>query len=171
VNDYFFYTADSLVIRLYRFTGDAFVDFFIGTFILAFIAVIVGELTAYAVFFINRGYIEGLKTESDHYNDLTEKALKAGNKPAYQSINKLANDAFGKRFFMQAALSAAYLWPAPFILVWMDYRFSEVEFPIVFTDYSVTHVCPFVLMFITARILFKQIKLRLPIRRILSWKQ
>ena len=57
-------------------------------------------------------------------------ALKAGDRPAYEAANKLANEAFSKSFFMQLTLSATFFWPVFFALGWMQYRFLEIEFPI-----------------------------------------
>ena len=56
-------------------------------------------------------------------------ALKAGNRPAYEAANKLANEAFGKSFFMQLTLSATFFWPVFFALGWMQYRFLDWSSP------------------------------------------
>ena len=90
-------------------------------------------------------------------------ALTHANKQAYSAANKLANDAFGLSFFQQIALSAAFLWPIPFALAWMQYRFLGVDFHIPFTGYSVSFIAMFILLYVVAYFLFKRVKYRLPL--------
>jgi hypothetical protein len=153
---------DAVLITLYRLTGIGLPDFLIGTFILAFIAVVIGELTISVLFLINREHIEKITEEVIHYRNLSMDALAAGNKAAYKGANGLANDAFGKSFFLQIALSAGFVWPAVFAVIWMGYRFSEVRFEVLFTNYTVSYICPFVAMFVAAYLVFKKIKYKIP---------
>ena len=129
---------------------------------LAFIALIVGELTISWAFLLSRKYIEKISSEVTRYQNLSEEALAAGDKTAYVASNKLANDAFGRSFFMQIALSAAFLWPIFFALDWMGHRFAEIEFRILFTDYSVGYICIFITLYAAAYMIFKRIKYKLP---------
>lgn len=153
---------DAVLISLYRLTGVGLPDFFIGTFLLAFIAVVVGELTISALFLINREHIEKINDEVIRYQNLSMDALAAGNKEAYKAANKLANDAFGKSFFLQIALSAGFVWPALFAVIWMSYRFSGIQFEILFTNLTVNYICPFVAMFAAAYLVFKKVKYKIP---------
>jgi hypothetical protein len=89
-------------------------------------------------------------------------ALKVGNRPAYEAANKLANEAFGKSFFMQLTLSATFFWPIFFVLGWMQYRFLDLEFPLPFVGFSLGYIGVFIVIYIMAYVLFKQIKGRLP---------
>jgi hypothetical protein len=138
------------------------VDFLIGTFVLAWIALVVGEITVSLVFLAVRRRIDETTREVTRFHNLSMDALAEGDKRAYQAANKLANDAFGKSFFMQIALSAAFLWPIFFTLVWMDYRFSDVEFNLAFTDYFVGYPGIFVALYAAAYLIFKRIKYKLP---------
>ena len=153
---------DSCLIFFYRITGYALLDFLIGTFVLAFISLIVGELTISWAFLLSRKYIDKITSEVTRYQNLSEQALAAGDKTAYVASNKLANDAFGRSFFMQIALSAAFLWPIFFALDWMGRRFAEIEFRILFTDYSVGYICVFITLYAAAYMMFKKIKYKLP---------
>jgi len=160
---------DPYLIWSYRLTGYAFPDFVLGTFVLAWIALIIGEFTIAAVFLIARERIDATTHEARRYQDLSADAMAAGNKEAYRAANKLANDAFGRSFFMQIALSAAFLWPVFVALAWMDQRFAEVEFPLLFSDYSIGYIGLFIVLFAAAYLMFKRIKYRLPyFRRIKS---
>jgi hypothetical protein len=163
---------DSFLIAFYRITGYAFVDFLMGTFVLAALALIIGEFTISVLFLINRKHIDKTTAEVARFQNLSVEALAAGDKQAYQAANKLANEAFGKSFFLQIALSAGSLWPIFFALAWMQERFSDVEFRLLFTDWHVGYICVFVLMYASAYLLFKRIKHKLPyfrnIKRILD---
>ena len=88
-------------------------------------------------------------------------ALKAGDRPAYEAANRLANEAFNKSFFMQVALSATFFWPVFFCLGWMQYRFFELEFPIPYIGYPLGYIGVFILVYIPVYILFKKIKHKL----------
>jgi hypothetical protein len=153
---------DPGLIWFYRITGYAYVDFFFGTFILALAAVIIGEFTISLAFLANRRAIDKTTGEVVRYNNLSVDAVIAKNKNAYTASNKLANDAFGRSFFMQIALSTAFLWPIPFALGWMQYRFFDVEFRLPGTEVSVGYIAVFILLYITAYLLFRRVKYRVP---------
>ena len=75
---------------------------------------------------------------------------------------QLANEAFGKSFFMQVALSATFLWPIFFALGWMQHRFLEVEFPLPFIGFSLGYIGVFLILYIAAYFVFKPVKRRMP---------
>ncbi len=158
----FFLFFDPYLIRLYRITGYAWVDFFLGTMALAFIVLIIGEFTISLAFLASRKRIERVTDEAVKYQNLSMEALAAGDKEAYRGANKLANDAYGRSFFMQLALSAAFLWPICFALVWMGYRFSGLEFPLPFTGFSMGYMGVFILLYVAAYQAFKRVKYKLP---------
>jgi hypothetical protein len=157
-----FLFLDPYLIWFYRITGDARIDFILGTFTLALMAVIVGELNIALAYLAARRRIERVTDEAVKYQNLSLEALKAGDKGAYRAANRLANDAFGHSFFMQIALSAAFLWPAGFVLAWMSQRFWDLEFPLPFIPYSLGYIGVFLLLFIAAYFVFKPIKHRIP---------
>ena len=161
-----FATADSLLIQLYRITGYVYADYFLGTFLLSFIAVVLGEWTISWVFRLNRHHILNLEKELSQSHELSMLALEESDSKTYQVCNKQANDVFGRYFFNQVAFSAAILWPVPLILAWMQSRFLHVEFPFAYpvsliwssTGYFTT----FILCYILSRILFKNMRPYLP---------
>jgi len=157
-----FLLLDPYLIRLYRLTGAAGVDFVLGTLALAFLALALGEFTISLTFLAARHRIQRVTAEAQKYQDLSLAALKAGDKQAYTAANRLANDAFGHSFFMQVALSAAFLWPAFLALAWMSYRFAEVEFPLPHTGFSFSYIGVFILLYIPAYLVFKRIIYKLP---------
>jgi hypothetical protein len=158
----FFMVLDPYLIWFYRITGQAWIDFLIGTFTLALLAVIIGEFTISLAYLGARRRIEKVTDETIRYQNLSIDALTAGDKGAYQAANKLANDAFGHSFFMQIALSAAFLWPICFALAWMSYRFRELEFPVPYLHFSLGYIAVFLLLFVAAYFVFKPVKYRIP---------
>jgi hypothetical protein len=160
-----FLFLDPYLIWFYRITGYARIDFILGTFTLALMAVIVGELNIALAYLVARRRIERVTDEAVRYQNLSLEALTAGDKGAYRAANRLANDAFGHSFFMQIALSAAFLWPAGFVLAWMSHRFADLEFPLPFIPYALGYIGVFLLLFIAAYFVFKPLKYRIPFFR------
>jgi len=153
---------DPYLIWSYRLTGYAFVDFLIGTFVLAWIALVIGEFTIAGVYLLLKDRIDATSHDARRYQDLSADAMAAGDNKAYHAANKLANDAFGLSFFQQFGLSAAFLWPVFFVLAWMQTRFAEVGFPFLSLDYTVGYPCIFIPLYIASYMVFKRIKGRLP---------
>jgi hypothetical protein len=157
---------DQYLIMFYRLTGNAEVDFVIGTFVLACISLLIGEFTVLMAFRFTRNHIGEKTAEAEKYQNLSMDALKAGNKEAYLAANKLAKDAFGHTFFQQVALSSAFLWPVFFALAWMQHRFLEVEVPLPLLPISLGFIGVFIIIYVATFILFRQVKRRLTVFRL-----
>ena len=163
----FFQWLDPYLIWCYRITGHALADFLLGTLAAAVLALLVGEFTSCLASFLVRRRYQEVAGEAKKYQDLSMEALKAGDRPAYEAANQVANEAFNKSFFMQIALSATFFWPVFLILGWMQYRFLEVEFPLPFVGFSLGYIGVFILLYIPVYVLFKRVKRKLPeVRRI-----
>ena len=120
---------DSYLIWFYRLTGSAEVNFLLGTLALAVHSLLVGEFTTWlASLLVRRHFAAGSRRSQEIPGSVLE-ALKAGDRPAYEAANQLANEAFGKSFFMQVALSATFLWPIFLALAWMQQRFRRCSSP------------------------------------------
>ena len=156
---------DPYLIWFFRLTGQAEVNFYLGTLAVAILALLVGEFTSFLASFVVRRHFEQVAGEAKKYQDVSMEALKSGDRPAYEAANEVANDAFSKSFFMQIALSATFFWPIFFALGWMQYRFFALEFPIPFTGYSLGYIGVFILLYIPVYILFKKIKRKLSYSR------
>jgi hypothetical protein len=153
---------DPVLIYLYRLTGHPLVDYFLGTFLLAFLAVLIGELTISLVFRVNRRHLETLNARVEKLSHLSEKALGQGDKRSYRAINQEGNDAFGHLFFNKFGLSAASLWPIFFALAWMQDRFASISLPLPFGGLGLNYLAFFVLCYIMAKFLFNRLKPKLP---------
>jgi hypothetical protein len=153
----FYLALDPYLIWSYRLTGHAGMNLVIGTLVLALIALLIGEVTAFLAFWFTRKGIDRYAEEAAKYQTLSMDALKAGNKEAYTAANTLANDAFGRSFFQQLTLSAAFLWPVFFALAWMQYRFLHIEFPIPGTKWSLGFMGPFIIIYVAAYLILKRL--------------
>ena len=153
---------DSYLIWFYRLSGSAEANFLLGTLALAVLSLLVGEFTSFLASCVVRRHFEQVAGEAKRYQDLSIEALKAGDRPAYEAANKLANEDFGKSFFMQVALSATFLWPIFFALGWMQHRFLDVEFPLPFISFSLGYIAVFLLLYVATYFVFKAVKRRMP---------
>ncbi|MDM8548578.1 hypothetical protein QUF72_00815 [Desulfobacterales bacterium HSG2] len=157
---------DSFLIYFYRIPEIPIVGYFLGTSVLALICVVVGQITVYAAFMLNKKRIGSDNKEMIRMHNLSMHALAAKDKAAYKACNKEANEAFGKYFFGQIAIGISSLWPVPFALGWMQTRFAEVEFllplhvPLI--GESVGYTFTFIPLYILIHILFGKIKHKLP---------
>ena len=159
--------ADNILIVFYRITGYSLVDYFIGTMILAFICVVIGELSVSLAIRFNKHYLDSMSREMKAKEMLALQAYGAGDKKGYKSLNKEATDVWGKHFFTMVAYSAGILWPIPFALGWMQTRFAGVEFDLAFPlslifGKTVGYIFTFIPVYILCRILFKYMRPHLP---------
>ena len=159
--------ADSFLITFYRISGYGLIDYFIGTTILAFICIVIGELSISLAIRFNKRYLDSMSKEMKEKEMLSIAAYRAGDKDGYKSLNKQATDAWGKHFFTMVAYSAGILWPIPFALGWMQTRFSEVQFDLAFPlslifGKSVGYIFTFIPIYILCRIFFKYMRPHLP---------
>jgi hypothetical protein len=153
---------DPILIHLYRLTKFPLADYYLGTFLLAFLTVLVGEFTISIVFKVNKAHLDRLNTRVEKMNRLSEDALRLGDQASYKAVNKEGNDAFGQLFFNKFGLSAASLWPIFFALAWMQDRFSEIGLPLPWLGWEINYVFFFLLCYIPARMLFSRVKRWLP---------
>ena len=160
---------DSAFIYFFRLPEIPILGYYLGCAVLSLACVVVGQLTIAAAFFWNKKFIDADNREMVHMHNLSVRALLAKDKKAYKSCNKAANDAFGKVFFSQIALSVSSLWPIAFAAGWMQTRFQDVTFALpvslpVVGD-QVGFMFTFLPIYILVYILFGRIKGRLPFFR------
>jgi hypothetical protein len=153
---------DSLLATFYRFPGDPIWSYYIGTLLVALLAVVIGEFTASLVYRVNRSHREKIQRRVAELEALAQKALEMGDEESYKACNKEANEAFGRSFFGNFGLSAASLWPCPFALAWMQRHFSGFEIPLPFVGLNVGYIPTFIVSYIAARIFFGKIRHKLP---------
>lgn len=160
-----FLVLDPHLIWGYRLTGHATLNFILGTAVLVAFSLLLGEISSFLASWAVRKYVDRIQGEASHYVKLSMDALAAGDREAYEAANHLANEAFGKTFFLQVAQSGAFFWPAVLALAWMQYRFFEIEFPLPFLGVSLGFIGVFILIYILAYLGWKRVKGRLPLGR------
>jgi hypothetical protein len=153
-----FLWLDPCLIWFFRLTESAGVNFFLGTAVMAVLALLLGKISAALVLTAGRQYALRLGGEAKKYQDMSIQALQAGDRPSYEAANKLANEAFNKSFFLGVAQSAAFFWPVGLVLAWMQYRFLGLAFPIPLIGWSVGYIGVFIPLYIAAWWLVKILK-------------
>ncbi len=160
---------DTVFIFFFRLPEIPILGYYLGCAVLSLACVVVGQLTIAVAFFWNQKFIDRDNHEMVRMHNLSVKALLAKNKRAYKNCNKMANEAFGKVFFSQVALSISSLWPIAFAAGWLQTRFQDVSFPLPLSlpviGGQVGFMFTFLPIYILVYILFGQIKGRLPFFR------
>lgn len=157
---------DAVMISFFRLTDIPILGYYIGSALLCLICVVAGQLTLSFSFRLNRNFIDRDNRRMVRMHNLSVKALVNKDKNAYKNCNKEANDAFGKVFFSQIALSISSLWPVPFALGWMQIRFLDVAFPLPvplpLVGDAVGFMFTFIPIYILVYIVFGKVKGYLP---------
>lgn len=125
---YLYSVMDTFLMYFYRLPDNPLLGYFLGTFLLSIACVIIGKYSISITSRFNKETIDHDFQEVEHYQNLSVEALKTGDKAAYKACNSIANDAYGRNFFSQIALSASSLWTVFIALGWMQYRFSGITF-------------------------------------------
>ena len=160
---------DSAFIYFFRLPEIPILGYYLGCAVLSLACVVVGQITIAIAFFWNKRFIDADNREMVRMHNLSVRALLAKDKKAYKNCNKAANDAFGKVFFSQIALSVSSLWPVAFAAGWLQTRFQDVTFalpvslPVI--GNQVGFMFTFLPIYILVYILFGWIKGRLPLFR------
>ena len=161
--EYTIYTyLDRGVAWMFGLPGNEFLAFGLGLAGLALAATVIGELCMAGAYFFNARHFATLRRDMVRNNNLSIRALGAGDKASYKACNALANEAFGKNFFAYIALFAASVWPAFFALGWLDFRFGQVDFVLPLAG-SVGPAFFFVPVYIAVRVIFNRAKPLLPL--------
>lgn len=154
--------VDLFLITPYRWPHNPVLGWWLGTMFVGIWCVILGEMSLALVFRVNRARVKEVSQELTEFHAGSMNALKAGDKKAFKDINRLANEAYGKHFFMQVSMACASLWPAALALGWMQTRFSGVDFPLPFVfpmiGNTVGYPFAFIPLYILIRILFEKAK-------------
>jgi hypothetical protein len=165
VISWFLNSIDPVLIAPYRWFANPMLGWWVGTFVLALWASLLGELTLAVAYRINRSHIAKNLEQTEFYHQRSLNAKAAGDETAYKGINKLANEAFGKSFFLFMAMGMASLWPAFFAAAWLHRRFAEIVFtlPKWAGGFELNFIAPFIILYIAARFSFARLKPYLPI--------
>jgi len=160
---------DPYFIWVFRLPETPWIGFALGVAFLCLLTTVIGELSMAGIYFFNKEHFAEHNREMVRHNNMSLRSLLVKNKEGFKALNKRANDEFGKNFFSRIALFGASLWPAFFIMGWLDFRFAEVDFTVPWVGL----VGPgffFVPAYIVTRILFEKNKKRIPLFRSIARK-
>lgn len=156
--DWIIYKMDPFLIAPYLCVESPLWAWWIGTFVLGLWAAVAGELTLAAAYRLNRTVVKSRLDETSKYHQSSMNALKNGDKTSYKAINKLANEAFGKSFFLMMAMGMSSLWPVFLAAAWLQTRFSDVRFEFPFVAEGFGFMPHFIICYVFARILAGHLK-------------
>jgi hypothetical protein len=172
---WFLLKVDPILVAPYRWFGNPMLGWWAGTFILALWAVFLGELTLMVAYRANRRQMAETWEETMYYYLHSFKAKQAGDEKAYKLINRQASEEFGKSFFLFLAMGVGSLWPAYFAAAWLNQRFGDIVFLVLpkwAGGFEFNFLAPFIILYITARIIFSKIRPYLPLfNRVLKENQ
>lgn len=161
----FFYSLnvflDPFLIWSFRMVSEPWVGFAMGIAFLCLLTSVIGELSMAGIYFMNKEHFAEHNREMVRHNNMSLRSLLVKNKEGFKALNKQANEEFGKNFFSRIALFGASLWPAFFIMGWLDFRFGQVDFILPWAG-KVGPGFFFVPTYIVVRILFEKSKKHLP---------
>ena len=156
---------DPWFIGPFRWLPSATGGYLFGTVLLALQCVVLGDLAATAVAYLNRGYIRSIREKMDRHHNLSELALIQGDKESFKAVNRQALDAFGYSFSMGAAIFCVSIWPLPFALAWLNLRFAEapitLPFHVPLVGQAVPYLTSFLLLYIAVRMIYSRVAGRL----------
>jgi len=153
---------DALLIAPYRWLDDPVQAWWLGTLVLALWCALAGELTRRLVVRVNRAHARRLDQEMRHYRDAAQAAADAGDKPAYKLLNKQANEAFGRTFFLRAAMGSASLWPAFLAVAWLQARFDGLSISLFGLGLGVNYLAGFLICYLIVRLALASLKKIIP---------
>jgi len=158
---------DPFFIWAFRLVANPQWGFFIGCVFVALCATVVGDVSMSLAYLINRKAHLAHQREMKKHNDMSFEALACKDKDAFKACNVLANDAFGRNFFLGATLFCASIWPAALALGWLDQRFGRVDDLMVPLIGQVRPEFWFIPIYIAVRFGFSRIKHSLPVYRLI----
>lgn len=141
------------------------VGFYIGTAVLSFQVIVLGDLAARVIIRINRKRMADIHGDMEKHHALSEEALKLGDKESFKAVNRQALEAFGHSFSMGAVFFCVSVWPLPFALAWMQLRFGQatpsLPWALPLLGKTPGLVFYFLLLYIPLRVFYSKIMIRL----------
>lgn len=152
---------DPILIIPYRWLDDPVGAWWLGTAVLTLACLALGELTMALGRRLNRAKLREMDEQAQKMHDGSLQALRQGDKGSYKAMNKLANEAFGRGFFMKAALGMASLWPAFLAAGWLEARFQGLVIALPGLDVGLSWLPVFLALYILGRLVWGRLKSRL----------
>lgn len=149
---------DQIFMYPYQILDNTLLAFWFGTSCLALFCVILGKITSTILYRLNQSYHEKENNELSRLHELSIKAANTGDKELFKDVNRLAQESFGKNFFLGATLFTASIWPLPFALSWMSKHFAGITIhTIPWFDKELGYIFVMFSSYIIIRIIFSKI--------------
>ncbi len=146
---------DRLLSPLYHLVAAPVPAFFIGTFLLALICVLLGEFLSDLTRRLHESHLRQLKEELAYLQEAAILAAKQGEKERYHERNRQAGRIYVRLAFLQGLPTLATFLPAGLALSWLDYRFASLKLPLPFSlplgGDTVGYLFPFGLFYLLLR--------------------
>lgn len=156
---------DPVLIAPYRWPADPIWGWWLGTLALALWCALLGELTAGVIYRVNHRYLREHNQNMLARNREAGDALRAGDRKSYKALNKKANDAFGRAFFLQMAMGSASLWPAFLAVAWLQARFEGLSLSLFGLGLGVNYLVGFLMCYVVVRLILMRVKKYIPFFR------
>jgi hypothetical protein len=153
---------DSLLLPLYEITGDPASAFYVGTFLLALIAAVIGESTIVGLYLGNSSLFQRLHAELSETHILSIDAIERDDKIAYDTHHRRANTAFTKTGALQMALMIGSLWPVFFAAAFLNAQFGDVQYPLPLFGWQIHYIFIFFTFYGLARLVLHPAKYLIP---------
>ncbi len=131
----------------FRWIDDPVSAFWLGSAMLALASFLVGQATSWLAMRFNGAGLQKHVEDARRYENAYLGMLRHGEANP-SGVNSLANESFGKAFFMGIATSAAGLWPVFLAAGWIDLHFAGVRVPLAGVEGGISNVAPLVLAYI-----------------------
>ena len=154
---------DAFLIAPYRWPENPLAGMWLGNHFAGSLGRPFGDATHALVYRVNRHQIEHDAKKTIYYHDQSIKAKGSGDEASYKEINRLANDSFGKSYFLLIATGMASLWPPFLAAAWLNLRFGELDFqfPAWAGGFTLSFIAPFIICYIAIRVLWGKVKKKL----------
>ncbi len=148
-------SLDSIAILPFRLLAEPVTAFWLGSAILALVSLLLGQSTVKIAMYANGAFLNQHVQDARKFENTYLGMLKNGEARHDRSgVNGLANEAFGKAFFMGISISAASLWPVFFAAGWIDSRFTGIRLPLTGFENGLSNVAPLVITYIALYIVY-----------------
>ena len=160
--DALYRAVDPALIFFFRLPGSPVAGFLCGAAVLCLFCVLLGEALAAPIWLFNRRHYRAQRRELARRHEMSVAAARAGDREGYKALNREASEALGKYGMGQVGLFCVSLWPVPFALGWMEFRFGVVGFELPWLGSGAGVAFVFIPMYAAVRWVFGRLRPVLP---------
>lgn len=152
---------NSLFLPLYQVSSDPGSAFYLGTFLLALLTAVLGEVTIVLLYLNNRTTFIRLHQELSQTHIQSIDAIERNDAIAYEAHHRKANEAFSKAGMLQIALMIGSLWPVFFATAFLSTQFADIQYPLPLVGWKIHCVLVYMILYGLSRLLLSPLKYRI----------